>query len=241
MTPLSVDENSHQACVEYGTKLEALMSLPHAQMRAAMPDYSDVEQSTEVIQGVDGNEVTLYIHRPINQQGAMPCVFHTHGGGMVILTAEDPGYVRWRNDLAQSGLVVVGVEFRNGSGVLGNHPFPAGLNDCDAALQWTDQNRERLGISAIVLSGESGGETWRWRQRSRRNARVGLTAFRASMPSPYISGAYADPPENLLSLKENDGYTLDGPMMSALVKAYDPDLLTQKTRSLGPTMPRRRI
>ena len=43
---------------------------------------------------------------------------------MVILTAKDPGYVRWRNDLAQSGLVVVGVEFRNGCGVLGNHPFP---------------------------------------------------------------------------------------------------------------------
>ena len=41
------------------------MSLLHPQMHAAMPDYSDVEQSTEVIQGVDGNEVTLYIHRPL--------------------------------------------------------------------------------------------------------------------------------------------------------------------------------
>ena len=225
-----VDENApYQACVEYGTKLEALMSLPHAQMRAAMPDYSDVEQSTEVIQGVDGNEVTLYIHRPINQQGAMPCVFHTHGGGMVILTAEDPGYVRWRNDLAQSGLVVVGVEFRNGCGVLGNHPFPAGLNDCDSALQWTDQNRERLGISAIIMSGESGGgnlalaTTLQAKRAGRIDSVQGVYAL-----CPYISGAYADPPESLLSLKENDGYTLDGPMMSALVKAYDPDLSNAK-------------
>ena len=63
------------------------MSLPHPQMLEAMPDYSDVEQTTEVIQGVDGNAITLYIHRPVNQSGALPCVFHTHGGGMVILTA----------------------------------------------------------------------------------------------------------------------------------------------------------
>ena len=220
---------SYEACLDYGSKLEALMSLPHPQMLEAMPDYSDVEQTTEVIQGVDGNAITLYIHRPVNQSGALPCVFHTHGGGMVILTAKDPGYVRWRNDLAQSGLVVVGVEFRNGCGVLGNHPFPAGLNDCDSALQWTDQNRERLGISAIIMSGESGGgnlalATTLQAKRAGRIDRVqGVYAL-----CPYISGAYADPPESLLSLKENDGYTLDGPMMSALVKAYDPDLSNAK-------------
>ena len=220
---------SYEACVEYGTKLESLMSMPHPEMRAAMPDYSDVEQTTEVIQGVDGNEIRLYIHRPLNRERALPCVFHTHGGGMVILTAGDPNYVRWRNDLAQSGLVVVGVEFRNGSGVLGHHPFPAGLNDCDAALQWTDQNRERLGISAIIMSGESGGgnlalaTTLAAKRAGRMDSIQGVYAL-----CPYISGAYASPPENLLSLKENDGYTLDGPMMSALVKAYDPELANAK-------------
>ena len=158
-------------------------------MHAVMPDYSDVEQTTEVIQGVDGNEIALYIHRPVKQQVAMPCVLHTHGGGMVILTAKDPGYVRWRNDLALSGLVVVGVEFRNGSGVLGNHPFPAGLNDCDVALQWTDQNRERLGISAIVYPENRAVETWRWRRRSRQNAPAVLTVFRAYMPCAHTSVA----------------------------------------------------
>lgn len=226
--PLHSDA-SYEACVDYGTKLEALMSMPYPEMHAAMPDYSDVEQTTEVIEGVDGNEITLYIHRPSNHEGALPCIFHTHGGGMVILTAGDPNYVRWRNDLAQSGLVVVGVEFRNGSGVLGNHPFPAGLNDCDAALQWTDQNRQRLGISAIIMSGESGGgnlalaTTLAAKRGGRIDSIQGVYAL-----CPYISGAYADPPENLLSLKENDGYTLDGPMMSALVKAYDPELANAK-------------
>ncbi len=222
-------EASYEACVAYGTKLESLMSMAHPAMDAAMPDYGDVEQMTEVIQGVDGNEITLYVHRPVNQDRALPCVFHTHGGGMVILTAGDPNYVRWRNDLAQSGLVVVGVEFRNGSGVLGNHPFPAGLTDCDTALQWTDQHRERLGISAIIMSGESGGgnlalaTTFAAKRAGRIDSIQGVYAM-----CPYISGAYADPPDNLVSLRENDGYTLDAPMMSALVKAYDPELANAK-------------
>ena len=32
---------------------------------------------------------------------------------MSILKASNPNYVRWRDDLASTGLVVVGVEFRN--------------------------------------------------------------------------------------------------------------------------------
>jgi len=59
--------------------------------------------------------------------------------------------VRWRNDLAATGMVVVGVEFRNGGGALGNHPFPAGLNDCASGLNWVFENREELGVSHIVI------------------------------------------------------------------------------------------
>ena len=118
---------------------------------------------------------------------------------------------------------MVGVEFRNGGGCLGNHPFPAGLNDCDAALQWTNEHRQQLGISGIVVSGESGGgslalvTTLRAKQAGRIGSIQGVYAM-----CPYISGAYANPPAGLLSLTENDGYTLDCSMMSALVKVYDP-------------------
>ena len=76
---------------------------------------------------------------------------------MVIMSAADTPYVRWRDELAAMGMVVVGVEFRNGAGKLGNHPFPAGLNDCMSGLQWTFDNKTELGISRIVVSGESGG------------------------------------------------------------------------------------
>ena len=51
-------------------------------------------------------------------------MLHLHGGGMVIGAAADAQYVRWRDELAAAGMVVVGVEFRNGAGKLGSHPFP---------------------------------------------------------------------------------------------------------------------
>ena len=38
--------------------------------------------------------------------------------------------------LAATGLVVVGIEFRNSAGKLGPHPYPAGLNDCASAIRW---------------------------------------------------------------------------------------------------------
>ena len=50
---------------------------------------------------------------------------------------------RWRDLLAASGLVVVGVEFRNAGGKHGDHPFPAGLNDCISALRWMHEHRAR--------------------------------------------------------------------------------------------------
>ena len=76
---------------------------------------------------------------------------------MVILTAADPMFVRWRNTLASFGMVVVGVEFRNGGGELGNHPFPAGLEDCSNGIKWVHEKRDELGVPKIVVSGESGG------------------------------------------------------------------------------------
>ena len=222
--PLGLDAD-REAILAYCREVEATIALAHPLAEAAMPDFSDVRQYQETIQGVDGNDITLYIHEPINREGPLPCVFHTHGGGMVILTAKDPNFVRWRNALAQSGLVVVGVEFRNGGGQLGDYPFPAGLNDCDSALQWTNAHREQLGISAIVMSGESGGGNLALATtlQAKRAGRIGSIQGVYAM-CPYIFGAYANPPAHLLSLQENDGYTLDCAMMSMLAKAYDPDL-----------------
>lgn len=116
-----------------------------------------VSSYVETITGVDGNDITLYIHRPDDATCPLPCIVHTHGGGMTILKATGAGYIKWRDDLAATGLIVIGVEFRNAGGALGPHPFPAGLNDCASAAQWVVADRESLGVSTVVISGESCG------------------------------------------------------------------------------------
>lgn len=190
---------------------------------AGMPEVAGVERSVEVIRGADGNDITLYLHRPAGSAGRLPGVLHLHGGGMVMLEAAGPAYIRWRDSLAAAGLVVVGAEFRNGAGKHGPYAYPAGLNDCASALRWVADQREALGISKLVVSGESGGGnlTLATVLRAKRDGLVGEIAGVYAM-CPYISNAWASPPAELASLFENDGYFLEVAMMGALAKAYDP-------------------
>ena len=189
-----------------------------------LPPVDGVISRTETITGSDGNEISLFIHYPEKMDGPLPCVFHTHGGGMVILSAECDNFVRWRNDLAATGMVVVGVEFRNGGGALGNHPFPAGLNDCASGLNWVFENRKELGVSHIVISGESGGgnlaisTTLKAKEEGWLDRVAGVSA-----QCPYIYGLYSNPPSELCSLFENNGYMFDTDSMAILAKLYDPD------------------
>jgi acetyl esterase/lipase len=150
-------------------------------------------------------------------------VLHIHGGGMVILEAANEGYARWRDELAATGLVVVGVEFRNGGGKLGPHPFPAGLNDCSSALQWVNDNKARLGISKVVVSGESGGGnlTLATTLKAKRDGQIGFIDG-VYAQCPYISGLYGRRTPELPSLWENDEYFLDCAQMAVMVKVYDP-------------------
>ncbi len=220
-----VDINSpNEALLEYAMLAEEGFAALGDVLSSAAPPITNVERRTEVIKGVDGNDISLYIHTPTDVDGPVPGVVHTHGGGMAILEASNAGYVRWRDELASTGLVVVGVEFRNAAGKLGPHPFPAGLNDCYTGLLWTHENRAALGISKLVISGESGGgnlslaTTLKAKQEGTLDAIDGVYA-----QCPYISGLYADKNPALPSLYENDDYFLNCSMMGSMVRMYSPD------------------
>ena len=74
-----------------------------------------------------------------------------------MMTADDPNYIYWRHKLASTGLVVVEVNLRNTAGILrGEHPFPAGLNDCISSLKWVYENKKILNISKIIVSESEG-------------------------------------------------------------------------------------
>jgi acetyl esterase/lipase len=220
--PLAADA-TYQQCLDYCAASEEISAQGNEVLLANLPVFDSVSRSTETIAGSDGNAIELFIHRPNEARGAAPCIVHTHGGGMVLMSAQDPMFVRWRDSLADLGMVAVGVEFRNGGGKLGNHPFPAGLNDCAAAVQWVHAHREALGVSRIVISGESGGGNLSLATalKAKREGWIDQIDGVYGM-CPYISGAYADPPESLLSLYENDGYMLSCSQMASLVTVYDP-------------------
>jgi acetyl esterase/lipase len=190
---------------------------------SGLPPIQGVERRTTVIKGVDGNDIALYIHRPQNASGPLPCVYHIHGGGMVILEASGSAYTRWRDELSATGMVVVGVEFRNGAGKRGSYPFPAGLNDCMSGLQWTSENKSALAISTVVVSGESGG--------GNLTLAVSLNAKREDKLQqidgvyamcPFISNAWASKSPEFPSLHENDGYFLSCDLLAVMATAYDP-------------------
>ena len=214
---------TYEECLAFCQAFEDAGAVNNKALLDALPILDTVQRATETIAGADGNRITLYVHRPKTAPRPVPCVVHLHGGGMVLATAADPNYVRWRDNLASSGVLVVGVEFRNGGGRLGNHPFPAGLNDCAAAVQWAHANRAALGISNVVISGESGGANLSIATALKANAEgwVGQISGVFAM-CPYISGAYANPPPHLLSMFENDGYMIDCALMAVLTRVYDP-------------------
>jgi acetyl esterase len=207
--------------LEFAMAGEAGFEAVFAALVAGLPE-AEVERRTETIEGGDGNPVTLHISRPRGATGPLPGVLHLHGGGMVILQAEGPMYCRIRDELATTGLVVVGVEFRNGAGLLGAHPFPAGLDDCMSALHWMHEHRDALGVSSITVAGESGGGnlTLATALRAKRDGGLHMIDGVYAMV-PYISGAYADPPPELPSLVENQDYFLGSALMPVMASLYD--------------------
>ncbi len=214
---------TYEDCLEYIASLEVEGAKVHPQLFDAMPRFESVATSTEFIQVINDKDITLHVHQPKDREGVLPCIVHLHGGGMALGTAKDPDNIHWRSSLAALGLVVIGVEFRNSGGRLGNHPFPDGLNDCASAVQWVYANKSLLNGSGIVLLGESGGGNLSLATALKAN-REGWIDQVAGVYAccPYISGTYADPPADLLSLQECDGYMLSSTETMACCRVYDP-------------------
>ena len=222
--PAPVDATSPiEDLLEFAAGAEEGFEALFGALVADMPEVPNVDRSVEIIKGLDGNDVTVYVHRPVDVDRELPGVLHLHGGGMVLLEAAGAAYGRWRDSLAAAGMVVVGVEFRNGGGKHGAHAYPAGLDDCAAALRWVIDEQGRLGIGTLIVSGESGGGnlTLATILRAKRDGLIEQIDG-AYAQCPYISNAWAAPLPELPSLVENDGYFLEVAMMGALARVYDP-------------------
>jgi acetyl esterase len=220
--PLSVDSTLNEQLAVLAPMEEQFGAIFDTIAQSA-PIAEGVASTTVTIAGGGGNDLTLYISRPAETDGPLPGVVHLHGGGMAIFSAADTIYVRWRENLAATGLVVVGVEFRNSAGKLGVHPYPAGLNDCAAAIRWVSANRKDLGVSQLIVSGESGGGNLSLTVAHKANREGWLHEIAGVYAQcPFISNRWLEQPDDLPSLKENDGYFLSCHLLAVFGSVYDP-------------------
>jgi acetyl esterase/lipase len=102
----------------------------------------------------DDPEITLLICTPTEVAGALGCVYHTHGGGMIIGDRYTGvlGLLDWAE---QFGLVVVSVEYR----LAPDTPHPGPVDDCYAGLLWTAAHADELGFDPerLLIAGASAG------------------------------------------------------------------------------------
>jgi acetyl esterase/lipase len=98
--------------------------------------------------------VRMMVFTPQDRAESRPAVLWIHGGGYVVGNPEfeAAGTGRLVRDL---GVVAVSPDYR----LAPEHPFPAGLDDCMAALRWMLSNADELGIDAarVAVVGASAG------------------------------------------------------------------------------------
>jgi acetyl esterase/lipase len=93
------------------------------------------------------------VHRPTDRHAAAALLW-IHGGGYVVGRAAQND--RLCGELARAaGIVVVATEYRKAP----EHPFPAPLDDCQAAWDWLQQEADALGVdrARVAVGGESAG------------------------------------------------------------------------------------
>ena len=119
---------------------------------------ADIERTDLTVRKVPGPngapEVQVWIYRPRDVQGSMPCIFHIHGGGYVAGDAAqaEGGHRPLAADL---GCCIVSVDYR----LAPETPHPGPVEDCYAALTWLVANAEALSVDTnrIGVMGESAG------------------------------------------------------------------------------------
>jgi acetyl esterase/lipase len=129
-----------------------------AALAAQMPAYQPPRPLTiedRVIPGPDGApDVPVRVYAPEQREATLPGLLFIHGGGFVVGNIEGED-ARAQEIAAGADAVVVSVEYR----LAPEHPFPAGLDDCYAALAWMAKNSAELGIEPrrIGVGGASAG------------------------------------------------------------------------------------
>ena len=120
---------------------------------ARTPIATGVHTQDLTIATDDGPVGVVTYERP-DRQRSSGALLWIHGGGLVM--GHPPlGHEICSRFADELGIIVASVDYR----LAPEHPFPAGLEDCYAALRWLHEMADELGIDAhrIAVGGDSAG------------------------------------------------------------------------------------
>lgn len=143
-------------------------------MFAAKPEPGVSWEDTS-IPGAEGHQIPIRVYRPSDQDPDAPVMAYWHMGGGVILDVEAcHAFCTMISKIARCP--VVSVDYR----LAPQHKFPAGLEDCISAYEWTLKQAESLGAPAgrAAIGGDSMGGNF--------SAIIAQESTRRGMPKPDL-------------------------------------------------------
>lgn len=125
-----------------------------AQMAKVAPIEGISAEDHQVPGPEGGPEVFVRVYQPEDRPASQPALVWIHGGGYVLGSVErDDVLARHLSGVGQC--LVASVEYR----LAPEHPFPAPVEDCYAALKWLAAHSDDFGVdrSRIAIGGASAG------------------------------------------------------------------------------------
>jgi len=124
-------------------------------MQATLSAVEGVTSQDQLVPGPQGDPaVRVRVYQANDRPRSLPALLWIHGGGYVMGDIEQDDRLM-QQLVKRVGCVAVSVDYR----LAPEHPFPAPVEDCYAALQWLFAHAGELGVdpSRIAIGGASGG------------------------------------------------------------------------------------
>jgi len=192
--------------------------------------YEPVGEVTELEVPAPDGGVPVRLYTP-EGEGPHPVLVYIHGGGWVRGDLDTHDNV-CRALCSRAGCAVLSVDYRRPP----EHPFPAALEDCYAALEWTAEHARRLTLDPdrIAVGGDSAGG----------NLTAGVTLMARDRDGPELAAqlliypAVASPElHEFDSYEENAfGYLLERPAMEWYYDRYAPSPAHARNEYLAPLL-----
>jgi acetyl esterase len=115
---------------------------------------AEIVLTSHKVAGYNGDEIEVLVFKPSNIGPDAPCLVYCHGGGF-FLEAVGPHKAAVVRYALEANCMVIFPHYRLSL----KDPFPAGLQDCYAALAWAHSAAPSLGIdpTKIAVGGDSAG------------------------------------------------------------------------------------